>query len=417
MSRNREESNATVMTIADLNNRAGQGRRVISLDEKEDLMMENRCTIFIKNYKYLLQKSGKTQAQFCRDVLADSPSPQLLAGYKKEDKDIPLRTMIRIATAFDKTLEEMTGTLLDGSMERHPVMPNNQSEYEKYCGTYDFVYFSTSEPLGMNHKSTPESLNYAVMTICAAVNEVGSMNYLVYGLFHCTEAERQMLYNYMKGKNLLNSASDVLDSYRKVAESRSAPGQESRVKYLYEGTFRLDSSMAEISMHQVKGSDFVRILMHNRAAKSSEGKRFSGGMAVMTSVSRGEEHMPCTQAGMFSVPKYAMQTEQNPNDRKMVLQSAFAHLSKEKIAEKLYLMPPKVSLEQEAKDLFAYIRMFLPEEDVSTPLTEMSEEDKLYCVESYIEKKLTDIVRRNILSYYKLSLKMDSEAYQMLKTI
>lgn len=410
----RQFSKATVMQVSDLNNMAGPEQSVLSLTDKENLMMENRCTIFIKNYEYLLKQSGLTQAQFCREMLNDYPSPQLLAGYKKARKDIPLRTMIRIAAAFDKTLEEMTGTLLDGS-QIQKVEPADQAEFKKYCGVYDYAYFSTSSPLGENFKPTPEALNYAVITICAVVNEIGSLSYRAYGLFHCTEAERQMLCGYLKGVNLFNEAPKVQKCYQQVAESKSGPAEELRVKYLYAGSFRLDKSMAEITMNQVHGEDVVHIRMHNRAAKSSEGKKFSGGMAVMMSSSRGEEHMPCVQAGVFSAPKYEVQTGHNPNEKTEILLAAFPYLQKEQLAEKLYMTPPKVTLGTEAKDLLSYIKMFLDTDGVPTPLTEMSDDDKQYCVETYIEKKLTDVLRRNILSYYKLSLKMDSEVYKMLK--
>lgn len=405
----REKENIYVLRVADLTEEPED----LSLDQKVDQLVENRCTVFIKNYAFLLEKEGITQAQFCDKYLENYPSPTQMAGFKKKGKDIPLRTMIRIATAFGKSLEEMTGTLLyDSSPE--PVSPiENYSEYRKYCGTFDLAYFDTSAKLGSNKRLTPESLNYAVMTICPFANEVGVTKYSAIALFHCTEIERQVLYGFLEGVDLLHESSKVMKIYEKVAKAQDE--HDTHAKYLYHGSLSLEGQFAEITMHQMFGSDFVHLLMHNRAASSSQGKKYSGGLAAIMSTSRGEEHMPCLQAGLISKPQYDTRSVGDPVGGDKTLLDAFPFLSKETIASKLFFAPPRIEIGSEVKDVLTYMKSLFPDDDAQSPFSSMSDQDKQYCVESYVSKKLSDVVRKNLLSYYKLSLSMDSEAYQLLK--
>ena len=402
MDERRDFSNVEVLQISDLNDRPDNKR--LTLDQKENDMVDNRCAVFLRNFHYLLQKSQKSQAQFCEIDLKGHPSPQQLAGYKRKGRDIPYRTMVRIATAFNKTVEEMTGSILEGPKEGQNAAQTNHAQYEKYCVTFDYAYFDTSAPLGNNRKPTPGALNYAVITICSGVNPVGAIVYHAYGLFHCTEMERTILYGHLNGLDLSCDAAKVQEAYWKAAEHKDSPEQDPRIKYLYEGTFQLEGDMVELSLHQARGSDFVHIMMHNRAATSSDGKTFSGGLATMMSVSRGEEHMPCLQAGLLSVPKKNPAKEPDPNKR-----HAFPYLSKEEVAQMLYLAPPEVNFDNEAKECLKYMKL------ISSLDTE--DEDLQYTVEQYFKKKLIAVMRKNQLSYFKLSRSMDSEAYQQLKPV
>ena len=164
------------------------------------------------------------------------------------------------------------------------------------------------------------------------------------------------------------------------------------MKCFYEGRMTLTDRIAEVTLRQVKGSDVIHLYMHNRAANSSAGSSYKGGLATMMSTSRGEEHMPCIQAVILSRRGFSM--------------------AREELATHLFLEPPKVNLREETKAIIAYMKALFPGEDADNPLSQLSEADKAYVLESYIEKKLTEGIKHNVLGYYKVSTEMDSDLYK-----
>ena len=79
----------------------------------------------------------------------------------------------------------------------------------------------------------------------------------------------------------------------------------------------------------------------------------------------------------------------------------------------IYFAPPKVSLKDEVEAIVEWMGILYGNgESVAAAL---SDEDKKYCLEVFIEKKISEVLKRNALSYYKIPLQMDSEVYQMLK--
>ena len=156
-------------------------------------------------------------------------------------------------------------------------------------------------------------------------------------------------------------------------------------------------------------------MMHNRAANSSDGKPYRGGLATMMSSSRGSEHMPCIQSGILvrSKPK------KERKDRGLgqnVSTYILDNLQPERIAKELYLAPPRIELGDEIEKIIAYMRVLFSGEE-SSPVSQLSDADKAFCLKTFVEKKLTDSMRRNILSYYKLSVQMDINVYAMIQQI
>lgn len=113
----------------------------------------------------------------------------------------------------------------------------------------------------------------------------------------------------------------------------------------------------------------------------------------MMSTSRGEEHMPCVQAMILS-------------------KRGFANVAKEELANRLFLEPPKINLMDETKAIVAYMKALFPSENVDSPLSLLGDADKTSILESYIEKRLTEVIKRNVLGYYKISTEMDSDIYK-----
>lgn len=371
-----------------------------TLGEKADAMARNRSAVFMHNVDVLRKDRGLSQQKMCADVLDGLVSSPRMTMYKKPDAEVPLHVMATVAVAFGTTIEDLCGKLLD--QEGVAVDPDADSgnrelkEYQKYLGTYSLAYFDTGKPLGENHVYTSEALNYAVITVYSEKNAIGDVAFRVAGLFHCAENDFKDISDLLKQCEGEQGPSQVQKLYEELAAvPRGTNSDQTRRKCLYQGKIRLTDHVAELDLRQMYGVDEVRILMHNRAAGSSEGKNYRGGLATMMSVSRGAEHMPCTQAALLA-------------------RGAFNNWAKEKIASLLYFKPPKVQAREEVGEIISYMKWLYGQEDTKLAPA-LGEEDKAYCLESFVEKKLIDVLRRNYLSYYKISLEMDSDVYRELK--
>ena len=391
-----------------------------SLSERMNLMVENRCQVFMHNVAFLCKKHNLTQSMLCSKKLENIISSPQLTGYKNRGRDIPISVMALIASAFDLTIEEMCGQLLDelamSSSEQIGQPGRSMAEYMKYVGTYDLAYFDTSAPIGQNSGPTANALARAVLTVYVTYNAIGTAFFHVTAIFNCTPEERQKIVNYMNGVDCTDGVTLIREYYEQVVsgapELRDAA---SRLKCLYDGEIRLTEQMTEISLRQVRGNDVVHLMMHNRAANSSDGKPYRGGLATLMSISRGAEHMPCIQSVILVRSKVRKLNQDGPRNQP-VSGCALDNLQPERIARELYLTPPRIEWGGEIEKIIDYMR-FLFMEGAGTSLSQLSEEDKTFCLKNFSEKKLTDVIRRNLLSYYKLSLQMDADVYALIQQI
>lgn len=389
--RNSTPGDVRVMSIADF-------LALEPLDARVDAMVENRNAVAVHNIEFLLKKFNITQAHMCHIDLEGYPQPSQMAVFKKVGRDIPFRVIARVGMAYGYTPEQMFGQMLDQSggrsysVDRLPTRPYD--EYMKYVGTYHMAYFGTDAKLGGNKRSTARALSYGVLSIYPGNAVDGIPTLRVAAFFNCTDEERDTLIRCTKNAENQGGGRGVRTCYEKLATTQKPASQEMpRMKCFYEGELTLTERMAEITMRQVKGSDVVHIELHNRAANSSEGSRYKGGLATMMSTSRGEEHMPCVQAIILS-------------------KRGFSNVADEEVAHLLYMEPPRVDLHEETKAIIAYMKALFPSEDSDNPLSQLADIDRELILESYIKQKLEDVVKRNYLSYFKISTAMDSDIYK-----
>ena len=78
-----------------------------TLNERMEMMVENRCEVFMHNVAFLCKRHKLSQAQLCSVKLENNISPPQLTGYKRRGRDIPLSVMALVAGAFNLTIEEM----------------------------------------------------------------------------------------------------------------------------------------------------------------------------------------------------------------------------------------------------------------------------------------------------------------------
>ena len=393
-----------------------------TLSQRMEMMVENRCEIFIHNVAFLCQTHGLNQSTLCSQKLENYLSSPQLTGYKKRGRDIPLSVMALVASAFGLTVEEMCGQLLDETVDNaedsRATFGRPIEEYMKYAGTYDLTYFDTSAPIGQNQDTTANALDRGILTIYVTYNAIGVASFHVSAVFNCTPEERQKIASYMEGVDFGKDASAIRAFYEKVLTNPlDLSHTASRMKCLYEGEIKLTERITEITLRQVKGSDVAHLYLHNRAANYSEGKVYRGGLATMMSISRGAEHMPCIQAVMMMRGACATIRQEGSGDTARIPKCGLDYFQAELLASKIYLAPPKIELGDEIQKIVAYMKFLFSQEGEGGPLSQLSDEEKTLCLASFVEKKLTESLRRNILSHYKISLRMDSDVYEMIRQI
>ena len=371
-----------------------------SLDARVEEMVENRNEVAVHNIEYILQQRNIPQAYMCNVDLEGSPQPPQMASYKKKGKDIPFRALTRIAMAYGYTPEQLYGQLLDQDTDTHYVMDDlparPRDEYMKYVGTYHMAYFGNDAKLGCNKRTTARALAFGVLSVYPGGMVDGVPILRVAAFSNCTQEEQDTLIRSTRNAESQRMGTGVRTCYERVASVRKPGTQEMpRMKCFYEGELILTERIAEINMRQVRGSDIGHISFHNRAANSSEGSMYKGGRATMMSTSRGEEHMPCVQAVILS-------------------KRGFANVAKEEVANMLFLEPPQINLQEETKAIISYMKALFPGEDADNPLSQLAESDRAFILESYIEKKLREVIQRNVLGYYKISTGMDSDTYKAM---
>lgn len=392
----RGEGIITVKDRADFNQEEDLNKRIL-------MMCENRYEIFIHNVEYLLRTRNWSQARLCEKLGSHLYTTQL-ANYKKPGKiedpnPIPFVKMAAVAALFGYTVEQICSELLDDpttARERNrPVSARPPEECKKYYGTYEMAFFDTGKPLGANNRSTENSLAHGIMTVYPGNPVNGIPTLQVIAFVNCTNDEKAAIKSALALAIASNENPDMYHCYEATVANFKNKGGELRTKCLYAGNLVLTDRMADMMLHQIQGTDSAQIIAHNRAAGSSEGKIYRGGLATMMSISRGGEHMPCVQAMIIS-------------------RRGFDHVSKEELANWLYLAPPTIDVSESVKAIISYMKLLYTDGGEAGLLAELSEEDKRFCLENYAEKKMTDSLRRNLVSYYKVSTVMDGEIYKAL---
>ena len=392
-SKKRNEGVVRVLGRADLN-------QIENLNQRIDDMMENRFEIFIHNVDYLLATHNIAQNTLCSEMLPGILHPTQMSGYRNKGRAIPFDKMVAVAALFGYTVEQICSELLDDpttARERNrPVSLRPPEECKKYYGTYELAFFDTGKPLGANNRATKDALAQGIMTVYPGnpVNGIPTLQAIAF--VNCTDEEMAALKSALAAAMVGGTANpDVYSCYETTAATFTSEDGEPRTKYLYAGNLVLTDSMADIMLHQVNGNDSAQIIAHNRAAGSSDGKMYRGGLATMMSISRGGEHMPCIQAMIIS-------------------RRGFDRVAKEEVANWLYLAPPTIDVSDSVKTIISYMKMLYGGDSESGPVADLSESDKQFCLENFAEKKMTDALRRNLVSYYKVSTVMDGEIYRAL---
>lgn len=370
-----------------------------TLYKRSNDMAQNRYEVFIHNVDYILSKKGISQAHMCEHNLEGLLRSQQLSTYRDTTRDIPFITIVRMALAFGYTPEQMIGQLLDQTEHSHQHLQSSHrpdDEYKKYVGAYHMAYFSTDAKYGDNKRSTARDLAFGILSVYEGNAVEGIPTLKAIALTNCTHEDQRRIATLHQSEGSNIQEKKILECYHDIVNSKQDNNKNNpSTKYLYTGELTLTERITEISLHQIVGTDVIHISLHNRAANSSAGSKYRGGLGTMLSTSRGIEHMPCVQSIILS-------------------KRCFEDISHEELAKHLLLMPPQVNMHSEASDIITYTRALYPSDSNNTPLSILPESDKLFMLENYIEKKLTGVIMRNLLRYYKVSVAEDSNVYKAI---
>lgn len=361
-----------------------------TLEDKMKRLENNRYQIVMHNMDYIRRQRNISQKDMCEIELQGTPTSSQMSAYRTARQPIPYRTIVRMAAAYGYTPEQLTGQMLDAATQTEPISPQLATDYQKYLGQYSVAYFNPASALGENQRTMARSIAFGVLTIYRH-KEDGGNGLRVAALLNAKEEVCRTLLALLEE----DTETDPQRLYERATMKAMREDTNERQKCYYRGTFVLQGNMAELTLRQVYGSDVAILRFHNRAANASAGSAYKGGLAILLSNSRGREHMPCVQAAVLS-------------------RRGFSHVAREELAQYLLLQPPRVDLRAAAKDIMTYVKTLFPDEGTKDPLRQLPDEDKVYLLERYMEKKLTDAIRCNVVGYYKVSTEMDSTVYKAL---
>lgn len=360
------------------------------LDSVVSALEKNRYQVVMHNMDWIRQQRDISQNRMCNTDLQGYPTPSRMSEFRTQAKDIPYHLIIRMAAAYGYTPEELAGQLLDLAKAGAPPLSRPEKEYQKYVGTYYAAYFNTDPELGNNCREPHRSLCYGVISVYWRT-PTEREGIPVIALFNVSYESCMKLVDQLKKV----SKKDPLSVYKQMVSCLGKEKGHSFLRCIYEGNLSLNAQTAELTLWQRHGNDALHLRLHNRAANSSEGKNYKGGLAVMLSNSRGKEHMPCAQVGLLS-------------------RRGFSHVTQEELAKWLLFRPPKVNVKKEVDTIVDYMKALFFSDEKNSFFASISEEDKVYMLNSFVEKKVADAIRQNVMEYFKVSTDMDAAVYKAL---
>lgn len=358
----------------------------VELNKSAEALRDNRQEMFVRNMKYLINKHKWTQKEFCNNI-DNLISPTQLTMIFKSKTELSYLNVCRCALFFQVSPEDLVSKdlSLGENVRTQESNENKVDSFQKYYGTYEIAYANTGEPVGENHRETGKTLSYGIMSIYKGVSDAGSVCAKVVAYFNCQPETMESI-----RKQGVVLEDEYVDLYLSKAREKD------EAKYIYIGYLELSPEIAEITLKQKIGNDSAHMLLHNRSATSSAGKQYKGGLAAVLSSSRGE-HMPCVQAAVVSSEPIA------------------TNWSAVETENYLRMGPLKLDISEEAESIFHFMStMFPTAEGIQSDLAFLSKEDKVECIKSFIQKKLTKPISRNYLDYFKISKAQDKAVYRRI---
>ncbi len=380
----RDDKDLRVLSAAEL-------MSVKSLPERINLMTENRNAVFIHNLEYLRKKHELSQAQLCEGKLDSMIHSAQLSGYKLKGKDIPLRTMSLVACAFGYTVEQLCGQLLDQEDIKTNIgdkhSPRPFEEYLGFFGTYEFAYFTDNVKMGAKLSTAASFLGKGLLTIYlnAAVDGVPVVR--VEAMVDCTPDEQDKLLAQLKGVEAKGGGRGFVTVYEKATEN--CPER------YYKGEMLLTATNAILKLQQKRGNDELMITLRNRAGATNDYNHYFSGLGTLSHSSFGNNQIPRVQAVALS-------------------KKGFAAIAKEELVELLLMGPAKVDIEKEVKDIITYMHTVYPKEGDS-PMGTLSLDDETFLLESFVTRKLTQVLKRSVFGCYTVTTEQDYMVYNACK--
>lgn len=360
-----------------------------SLAKRVEMMVENRNAVFIRNLDYLCKKHEIKQARLCEDKLEQLIHSAQLSTYKKTGKDIPMRVMSLVASAFGYTIEQLCGQLLEEEevktyvSDAHALRPFE--EYRNFLGIYEVAYFSDSDRAIARPGNAAACLEKGLLTVylTSAANSVPVVKAEL--MLGCSPNEKDKL------------MSQLLDAERKGGDRAFVCAYETAAKNCAEryckGELLLTPASAILRLQQQRGNNELTITLHNRAGMAKSYDAYCCGLGTLSHSSTGEYQIPRVQAIALSM-------------------QGFDSIPPAELAEHLLLTPATVHLDNEVKEIITYMHFI---EDRSTA-DFLSEADLDFLLESFMTRKMAQIMKRSVCSSFAVTWERDLEFYNLCRS-
>lgn len=346
-------------------------------------VLRNRKTIALENLDYLRRLENRSQNDVCDNRFSKLIASSTLSSHRSHpENDISLRHIAIMSIAYGYDPETFMGQSLSLRDARNTPSREVQELFHALEGSYSMAFFSTGAQPGSAPRSQEAPITTSVITFFLDPDQSDKSKMTALAFINCSMDEY---------RELTGSLGSQTDS-RHIREiyTRAAGSQGLRAQCLYRGELEIvhpGGHIADVTLRQQGGADRIHLQM--RVCVPDSVTRYPGGLATMQSVSKnGDLLIPSIQTAILS--------------RKQIVIPINA------LSKYLYLSePPQIDLKQETPTIVAYMKD-LYTDDPNNPLACLSEEDKQFMLESFIERKLNSALHRSQLTAFDISAEMDT---------
>ena len=365
-------------------------------DKKTNLETELHNNI-AHNLEYLLSAKNMTKKELSEKLEVSAASvtswmwlpetdPLKKRSGKTNETSVPALSIVyKMSNLFGISVDE----LLSPNIQKAEYLPPDILPERKdwYCGAYYCHYFDTSYYPGENNDD-----DYKVLR---------------YGLLYLYDTEYKDGYPTMKAYAVLgiDSQKNMSNLKRELDRRKGNDFERAASQYIkqtdltgrlmeYKGVCRQTREMLFIHLGN-RGYDYGSIILHS-AARSRK-PHYTGGLGVCASASKGNELCPCYQL--------------------MGLSTNFLKTSPEEISSYLYPDIPKIEADKEAASLMDILKSLNNGTLMKWAGTDsrLSEKEIQILFQDNLERKINEIVSRNLFRSYKVSMRKDHEWYRFCK--
>lgn len=257
------------------------------------------------------------------------------------------------------------------------------------AGSYMVYFFDQSKEYLANRSDYERHMRYGVIALYETSDPTVSKQgkFKAKGKFFKDKNRALELHKSVSTvfKSKLNTDNDNVD----VEGLENGINDEFRGKECYNGVVDFREKHIFIDLESNEFSDHALFALYSTPKRADSD--YIGGVASLSSVSRGKDHSPCAQKAFVS--RYALSC------------------SDEEIANVIRLNPINISLDEEAKEMYEFFNEITSEKFRGV----LDDHDQLNLFTNRLERLVSDYLKNNLNSVGSVSTADDAMAYEMIK--